>query len=149
MMRSQAFVAFILLAMLGGTPANAADRPLRLSIDGRPVSRDTAVGKMRGNVAYADLVVLVRVFGGLVSIRGTGMTATIGSHSALFHTNETKAKIDGMVMTMPSAAFKEDGDLYVPLAFFVKNVVPGTTLRIDRANGRASLHAAPQPSPSP
>jgi hypothetical protein len=149
MMRSQAIVALSVLVMLGATPASAADRPLRLSIDGRPASRDTTVAKMRGDIAYADLVVLVRVFGGLVSIRGTGMTATVGAHSALFHTNDTKAKIDGTDMTMSSAAFKEDGDLYVPLAFFVKNVVPGTTLRIDRANGLAALHSRPQPSPSP
>ncbi len=148
MMRLKAIVALSFLAMLVGSRASAAERTLTINVDGRPASHDVTMAKMRGNVAYAEIVILTRIFGGLVSIRKTGVTTTVGAHVARFHANDAKATVDGVVMTMPAATFTEDGDLYVPLAFFAKNVVPGTTVRIDRANGRATLHLKPQTLPT-
>ena len=157
MMRSKAILALTMLTLLVGTPVFAAESPLTLRIDGRPASHDKTVARLRDGVAYAEVVTLVRVFGGLVTITKTGVTATVGVHVARFRVHEKKATIDGRQMSMATATFKEDGDLYVPLAFFVKNVVPGTKLRIDRVNAIASLQVrspllgvgARSPLPSP
>ncbi len=139
MMRLKASLVLTLLSLLVGSPVLAAERPLTLRVDGRPASHDTTIAKLRDDVAYVELVTLARIFGGLVSIRSSGTTATIGSHIARFRANQNSATIDGKLVTMATASFEEDGELYVPLAFFVKHVVPGTTLSIDRTSGVASL----------
>lgn len=151
--------AVALCALLGAfaAPVLAADEPLALDVDGRPVSRSASVAVMRGDVAFVDVIDLVRVFNGLVTLRGTAVTASVGGHEATFRPSDAMATVDGTAIAMQAAAFRQNGDLYVPLAFFVDHIVPGTTLRLERNPARATLHvlpaapgsAAPAPAATP
>lgn len=145
-------MAFIFLSIVLASPAFAADRPLQLTIDGRPVSRNGSVALFHRGVAFANLIELVRSYGGLVSIATPATSVTIRSHSATFVPGSPTATIDTVAAPMPAPAFFSGGVLYVPLAFFVSRVAGGT-VRIDTAAATANIavraDAAPDATASP
>ena len=134
-----ALVAALVLSAIA-TPARAAGDPLALTVDGRPLSHAGSVAQTRHGVAYVDLVEIVRTFDGLLSIHKADTVATIGHHEATFRANDARVKLDGATVRMPAAAFRSGGDLYVPLTFLVRGLLPGATVRIDRAHHRATIH---------
>ena len=139
-------MTLLLLSIGLASPALAADRPLDLTIDGRPISRTGSVALFHRNVAFVNLIELVRSFGGLVTLSKSGAAVTLRSHSATFVSDRATATVDAVPMTMPAAAFTAGGVLYVPLEFFV-NRIAGGTVRVDA--GAATARIAPGADPAP
>ncbi|GAC1551570.1 MAG: hypothetical protein NVS3B16_26290 [Vulcanimicrobiaceae bacterium] len=131
-------LAIGLLYALLASPAFAADRPLALTIEGRPVARSGTVAMLRGNVAYADIIELVRSYGGLVTFKGRTATATIHARTASFVAGRATALLDGSRVSLPRAPFTGGGTMYVPLVFFVTRVAGGS-VRVDAAKATARI----------
>lgn len=139
-------MAFVFLSVLLASPAIAADRSLAITIDGRPVSRNGTVAVLRRNVAYADLIELVRSYGGVVSISPAGASVTVRSRNATFVSGSASVSVDKTLDSMPERAFTANGTLFVPLQYFVTRIVGGT-VRIDARAATARIALAPDALP--
>lgn len=143
------FALAISFALLAG-PAVAADRTLALTIDGRPLSRSGPVALVHDGIAYANAIELVRAYGGIVSIAKGSLRATLRTHTASFARGSSIAIVDGSKLAMPGPALREDGTIYVPLAFFVMKVSGGrVNVDLDAHTARITLAAEPLPTLSP
>ena len=78
--------AIILALILAGSsfPAFAADRAVKLTLDGRPVDRAGGVALVRNGVVYADVVALVKSFDGLLTFQGNAVVVSIGNSGGTF-----------------------------------------------------------------
>jgi copper amine oxidase-like protein len=143
-----AFLGALLLGL--SAPAAAADKNVKLTLDGRPVDRNGGIALARGGVVYADAVDLVKSFGGLLTFQGSTLVVTIGSTTARFTIGSRTAALNEGSAAMPGQVFLRNGDFYVPLDFFITRVA-GAKVKIDRSLARAdiSVSSSPAVGPSP
>ncbi|HTD33500.1 MAG TPA: stalk domain-containing protein [Candidatus Elarobacter sp.] len=119
-------------------PASAADRTVKLTLDGRPVDRAGGVAVLHNGVVYANVVPLVKSFDGLLTFQGTAVVVTINGVTGRFTEGSRTALINDGAVTMPGQTFKRDGDLYVPLATFVTQIAKAK-LRTNPARTQADI----------
>ena len=115
-----AFAAALML--LTAVPASAADRTVKLTLDGRPVDRAGGVAVLHNGVVYANVIPLVKSFDGLLTFQGKAVVVTINGVTGRFTEGSRTALINDGAVTMPGQTFKRDGDLYVPLDVFVTQI---------------------------
>ncbi len=132
------------LALGALAPAAAADKLVKLTLDGRPVDRAGGVAVARNGVVYANLVDLVKSFDGLVTFHGNGAEVTVGAVTATFTAGSRTAQINQGALIMPGQTFLRDGDLFVPLDFFVTQVARAK-VTIDPARTRADIRVNANP----
>jgi Copper amine oxidase N-terminal domain len=138
------FLAALLLALSLGGSALADDRRVTLTLDGRPVSRNSGVAVARDGVIYADVVDLTRAFNGLLTFHGPATLVTIDGKTATFTAGSRTAQINQGAIMMRGQAFMRNGDLFVPLDFFVTQVA-GAKLRVNRALTKADIYVNANP----
>ncbi|HZX67793.1 MAG TPA: stalk domain-containing protein [Candidatus Elarobacter sp.] len=129
-------LALALLASAG--PASAADRAIKLRLDGRPVDRAGGVALLHNGVVYADVVALVKSFNGLLTFQGNAVQVSIGTTTARFTVGSRTMTIDQGAVTLPGQTFLRNGDIYVPLVPFV-TLLAHAKVRVDQAAGRADI----------
>lgn len=134
-------LATVLLAGSLGAPALAADRPLTVTIEGRPVTSGSSMARVRDGVAYARLTELVRTYNGIASTTNGATTVTVRSRRATFVPGSGFVVLGGTRMRLAHPAFTDGGVLYVPLAFFVKRV-GGGRIAIDPSMSSADISIA-------
>lgn len=131
-------VASAILCAALARPAFAADRKLSVTLDGRPFSRNGAVALVHDGIAYANVVELVRAYGGVVSLAPGSVRVTVRAHEARFVRGDASASVDRVRRTMPGPAILEGDVLFLPLAFFVTTVADGR-VAVDLAAGTANI----------
>ena len=127
-----------------GLPAAAADRPIALTLDGRPVDRTGNVAVVHDGVVYADLVDLVKSFDGLLTFQGNAVVVSIGSTTATFTNRSRTAKVGQGAVLMRGPAYIRNGDMYVPLDTFVIRVA-NAKLRVNAARTHADIYVNANP----
>lgn len=135
------FAALILTcaALFAAGPAQAADRAVTLTLDGRPIDKHGGVAVLRSGIVYADAIDLVKTFDGLISLRKDGSaTMTIRGNTGAFAPGSRVATINAKRVALPGAAFIRQGDLYVPLDAFIRKVA-GAKVRLTRARTGADI----------
>jgi hypothetical protein len=127
-----------------GTPALAADKPVQVTLDGRSVDRHGGIAVARQGVVYADVVDLVRAFDGVLTFHGKAVLVTVRETTARFTVGSRTALVQQGSVVMSGRTFRRNGDIYVPLAFFVTRVAKAQ-VRIDKAleHARISVNANP------
>ena len=131
-----AFAAALML--LAAVPASAADRTVKLTLDGRPVDRAGGVAVLRNGIVYANVVPLVKSFDGLLTFQGNAVVVTINGVTGRFTEGSRTALINQGAVTMPGQTFKREGDLYVPLDVFVTQIAKAK-LRTNPARTQADI----------
>ncbi len=131
-------VASVVLALLLAGPALAADRVVRLMIDGRPVDRNGGSAVMRNGVVYGDVVDLVKSFNGLVTFQGPALVVTISGVTATFTNGSRTAKVGQGSVVMRGQAFLRERELFVPLDTFVTRLT-NAKLRLSADNTTAEI----------
>lgn len=131
-----AFAAALML--LTAVPASAADRTVKLTLDGRPVDRAGGVAVLHNGVVYGNVVPLVKSFDGLLTFQGNAVVVTINGVTGRFTEGSRTALINDGAVTMPGQTFKRDGDLYVPLDVFVTQIAKGK-VRTNPARTQADI----------
>jgi hypothetical protein len=139
-----ALLCALVLALGANAPASAADKIVKLTLDGRPVDRAGGVAVARGGIVYANLVDLVKSFDGLITFHGSGAEVTVNAVTATFTVGSRTAQINQGALTMPGQTFLRNGDLYVPLDFFVTQVARAKVM-IDPARTRADIRVNANP----
>lgn len=139
-----ALLCALTLALGVGGPASAADKTVKLTLDGRPVDRAGGVAVARNGVVYANLVDLVKSFNGLLTFQGAGAVVSIGAVTATFTAGSRTAKVGEGAQTMRGQTFLRNGDLFVPLDFFVTQVA-GAKVKIDPSLSRADIRVNANP----
>jgi hypothetical protein len=114
--------ATVLLTLTLAAPAPAADRNVKLTLDGRPVDRAGGIAVLHNGVIYADVVDLVKAFDGLLTFQGPATVVTINGVTARFTLGSRTATIGDGAITMPGQTFRRNGDVYVPLEIFITRV---------------------------
>jgi hypothetical protein len=104
------------------TSALAADRDVKLTLDGRPVDRAGGVAVLRNGVVYADVVPLIKSFDGLLTFQGNAVVVTIHGITGRFTEGSRTALINQGAVTMRGQTFKRNGDWYVPLETFITQI---------------------------
>lgn len=138
------FLAALLLAVAFTGPAIAADRNVKLTLDGRPVDRQGGIALVRNGVVYADVVDLVKSFNGLLTFQGPATVVSIGSSTATFTMGSRTMKINQGAVTMRGPVFLHNGDPYVPLDTFITQVA-GAKLRISPDRTKADIYVNANP----
>ncbi|HEX3469386.1 MAG TPA: stalk domain-containing protein [Candidatus Elarobacter sp.] len=141
------FAAALALSLtLAGScaPALAADRVVKLTLDGRPVDRAGGVARLRNGVVYADVVDLVKSFNGLLTFQGNAVEVSIGTTVARFTVGSRTAMVDQGAITMPGQTFSYSGDIYVPLSVFITQVAHAK-LRVDASQSHADIFVNSNP----
>lgn len=141
-------VATSVLASLLVAPALASDRPLSVTIDGRPITRGTSMARIHNGVAYANLTELVRTYNGIVTTTRGATTVTVRTRRATFVPGSSSVVLNDGKLPLRDPAFMDRGALYVPLAFFVKRV-GGGRIAIDRGMKTADISIAVDPVTPP
>ena len=113
-------IALLALTMTGS--ALAADQIVHLTLDGRPVDRAGGVAMRHHGIVYADLRDLVRAFNGLVTYQGQKSVVSVGTHVATFTLGSRTMLLDQGALMMKGQPFVRNGDVYVPLDAFVRNL---------------------------
>jgi len=131
-------VASVVLALLLAGPALAADRVVRLMIDGRPVDRNGGSAVMRNGVVYGDVVDLMKSFNGLVTFQGPALVVTISGVTATFTNGSRTAKVGQGSVVMRGQAFLRERELFVPLDTFVTRLT-NAKLRLSADNTTAEI----------
>ncbi|HTJ24546.1 MAG TPA: stalk domain-containing protein [Candidatus Limnocylindria bacterium] len=137
-------LAALLLAVCLGAPALAKDSPVVVTLDGRPVDRHGGVAVARLGVVYGDVVDLVQAFDGVLTFHRNAVLVTIKGTTARFTVGSRTALIDQGSVVTSGAAFRRNGDIYVPLTFFVTRVA-GAQVRIDKALAHARIYVNANP----
>jgi Intracellular proteinase inhibitor/Copper amine oxidase N-terminal domain len=149
---------FVVLASFGGVAA-AADVPYTVLLDGRPLTGKMAGTSaiLHGGVLFADVVVAVKTFSGLLTFADGGRTArlTVRGRTAFFTLGNRTAQVEGKSVTLEGAPFRLNGDYFVPIATVAR--LGRAKVTIDEKFHTASLtvrpadvpHAAPAPAASP
>jgi hypothetical protein len=135
-------IAWVLaLAFIGASGASAAaDTPVRILIDGRPVLRMTALS--HAGTVYVELVGMVRAFSGLAIFEKSTATVSIGDRVAVFTLGSARANLDGAVIATGGKAFETRGDFYVPLTFVATRVAHA---RVRLARGPVAIITSQEP----
>ena len=110
------------LVLVAAVPASAADRTVKLTLDGRPVDRAGGVAVLHNGVVYGNVVPLVKSFDGLLTFQGNAVVVTINGVTGRFTEGSRTVTINDGAVTMPGQTFKRDGDIYVPLDVFVTQI---------------------------
>jgi hypothetical protein len=119
-------------------PASAADRTVKLTLDGRPVDRAGGVAFLHNGVVYGDVVDLVKSFDGLLTFQGNAVVVTINGVTGRFTEGSRTVLINDGAVTMPGQTLKRAGDFYVPLAVFVTQIAKAK-LRTNPARTQADI----------
>ena len=130
--------AAVALAVLLNAPAGAADPPVKLTLDGRPVDRAGGIALLRNGVVYADVVDLVKSFNGLLTFQGTATVVSVGASTATFTIGSRTMKINQGSIVMRGPVFVVNGDPFVPLDAFVVQVAHAK-LRVSPDRRRADI----------
>src|SRR5215472_10034188 len=147
-------VSLITAVVMAALPlAAAADVPLSIVMDGKPVAlHGTAALEHRGKT-YIVAAQAVRVFNGLMSFGRDGWARIeIGGRTMAFSAGRSYAVMDGKHVPLPAQPFSLAGDLYVPLATVAK--LAGASLAVDDDARVAKLtkgavsFATPTPAPT-
>ncbi|MDQ6944270.1 MAG: hypothetical protein M3169_17370 [Candidatus Eremiobacteraeota bacterium] len=134
------------LALLApNTSALAADREVKLTLDGRPVDRAGGIAVVRNGIVYADVVPLVKSFDGLLTFQGNAVVVTIHGITGRFTDGSRTALINAGAVTMRGQTFKRNGDWYVPLETFITNVAKAK-VRVNAAQTQADISVNANPS---
>jgi hypothetical protein len=126
-------------------PALAADRQVKLTLDGRPVDRVGGIAVVRNGVVYADVVPLVKSFDGLLTFQGNAVVVTIHGVTGRFTDGSRTALINDGAVTMRGQTFKRNGDWYVPLDTFITQIAKAK-LRVNAAQTQADISVNASPS---
>jgi hypothetical protein len=126
------------LMLFAVVPASAADRTVKLTLDGRPVDRAGGIAVLHNGVVYANVVPLVKSFDGLLTFQRNAVVVTINGVTGRFTEGSRTALINDGAVTMPGQTFKRDGDLYVPLDVFVTQIAKAK-LRTNPARTQADI----------
>ena len=126
-------------------PVLAADRDVKLTLDGRPVDRAGGVALVRNGVVYADVVPLVKSFDGLLTFQGNAVVVSIGNSVATFTVGSRTAKIDQGSVVMRGPVFKRNGDIYVPLDTFITRLAKAK-LAVNPAQTQADITVNASPN---
>jgi copper amine oxidase-like protein len=139
-------LAALLCALVLGlaAPASAADKNVKLTLDGRPVDRAGGIAVAHGGVVYADVVDLVKVFNGLLTFHGNAVEVTINAVTATFTAGSRTATLQQGSATMRGQVFRRNGDFFVPLDFFITRVA-GAKVQIDPAQSKADIYVNASP----
>ena len=124
------------------TSAYAADRDVKLTLDGRAVDRAGGVALVRNGVVYADVVPLIKSFDGLLTFQGNAVVVTIHGITARFTDGSRTALINEGAVTMRGQTFKRNGDWYVPLETFITQVAKAK-VRVNAAQTQADIIVNP------
>jgi len=139
----------VVLSLAVAAPAAAADRPLVVTIEGRPISSaGTPVAFLHHGIAYASVVELVRSYGGIVTTTAGATTVTLHARTVRFVPESTSVSLDGERLKLATPAFLYGGILYVPLAFFVTRVARGH-VKVDAAAATANVSVGGERAPAP
>ena len=134
------------LALLApSASALAADREVKLTLDGRSVDRAGGIAVLRNGVVYADVVPLVKSFDGLLTFQGNAVVVTIHGITGRFTDGSRTALINDGAVTMRGQTFKRNGDWYVPLDTFIINVAKAK-VRVNAAQTQADISVNANPS---
>ncbi|MDB5039947.1 MAG: hypothetical protein JWN27_673 [Candidatus Eremiobacteraeota bacterium] len=131
-------LAALVLAVAVTAPALAADRVVRLTIDGRPVDRNGGSAVLHNGIVYADVIDLVKSFNGLVTFQGPALVVTISGVTATFTTGSRTAKVGDGSVVMRGAAFLREREMFVPLDTFV-NRLTTAKVRLNRDRSQADI----------
>lgn len=145
MKRFPAALALAAALLAFAVPVLAADRVVKLTLDGRPVDRAGGVAVTRNGVVYADVIDLVKSFDGLLTFQGKAVVVTISAVTATFTAGSRTVKINEGAMTMRGQPFMRNGDLFVPLDAFITSVAQAK-VRIDPAQTHADILVNSNPS---
>jgi len=127
------------IALLAPTmSALAADRDVKLTLDGRLVDRAGGVALVRNGVVYADVVPLVKSFDGLLTFQGNAVVVSIHGVTGRFTDGSRTALINDGAVTMRGQTFKRNGDWYVPLVTFITQVAKAK-VRVNAAQTQADI----------
>ena len=139
-----AAAAFVVTGTL--SPADAKDRLVRLTLDGRPLDRPGAeVALLHRGIVYADVVDLVKAFSAILTFHGSAVWVTVGDTFAVFTAGSRTATVDRYTMDLPGPCFMRGGDLYVPLTSFAQ--IAKGSVRFDAAHTHADLSVNANPLP--
>jgi hypothetical protein len=137
-------LAAVLLSFSLAAPALAMDSPVALTLDGRPVDRHGGIAVAHQGIVYADVVDLVKAFNGLLTFHHDAALVTIQGTTARFTLGSRTALIDQGSVVMRGPAFRRNGDIYVPLEFFVTRVARAK-VRIDKSLAHARIYVNANP----
>jgi len=130
--------ALALLLFASSLPAFAADTAVSLTLDGRPVDKHGGIAVMRGGTIFVDAVDMTKSFDGLINmVRGGGATIEIRGNTGAFVPGSKTAVVNGQKLVIP-APFMRNGDLFVPLEFFITRVAKAR-VRVDAAHKHADI----------
>jgi len=135
-------VAALAAVLLTVAPALAKDQLVKLTMDGRPVDRRGGIALLHDGVVYADSVDLVKTFDGLVTFAGTSERIEIKGHVGTFTAGMRGATVDQDHVMLPGAPFLRNGDLYVPLEFFITRIASAS---VRFGPGRADIRVNSNP----
>jgi hypothetical protein len=135
-------VAGLVAVVLALAPALAKDQLVKLTLDGRPVDRVGGIALLHDGLVYADSVDLVKTFDGLVVFAGTSERIEIRGHVGTFTAGMRGATVDQVRVLLPGAPFVRNGDLYVPLEFFITRIA---SAHVRFTPGRADIRVNANP----
>ena len=124
------------------TSVLAADREVKLTLDGRAVDRAGGVAVVRNGVVYADVVPLVKSFDGLLTFQGNAVVVTIHGITGRFTDGSRTALIGDGAVTMRGQTFKRNGDWYVPLDTFITQIAKAK-VRVNATQTQADITVNP------
>jgi hypothetical protein len=144
MKRLPAALALAATLLAGSLPAAAADREVKLTLDGRPVDRAGGVAVVHNGVVYANVIPLVKSFDGLLTFQGNAVVVTIHGVTGRFTEGSRTALINDGAVTMRGQTFKRNGDWYVPLDTFITKIAKAQ-VRVNAAQTVADISVNSSP----
>jgi hypothetical protein len=134
-----------LVVCAGPVAAAAADAPVELTVDGRPVGSAT-VALQHNGVVFAEIGSLTRTFQGSLHAQGTSTSVHLpGGYAGTFTAGSAVMHYGGGAYTMKGAAFLHDGKLYVPLNAFVVKLAR-QRLFVDLSQTHANILVSANPN---
>jgi len=138
----KSLVAAFVAVAFALAPALATDHLVTLTMDGRPVDRAGGIAIVHDGLVYADAVELVKTFDGLVTFAGKSESIEIRGHVGRFTAGTRGASVDRVRVVLPGAPFVRNGDLYVPLEFFITRIA---SARVRFSPGHADIRVNANP----
>jgi hypothetical protein len=138
-------LSLVVALAAAAAPARAADRMVKLTLDGRPVDRAGGVAVAHNGVVYADVVPLVKSFDGLLTFQGNAVVVTIHGVTGRFTDGSRTALVNDGAVTMRGQTFKRNGDWYIPLETFITQVAKAK-LKVNAAQTQADITVNASPS---
>ena len=134
-------IALAACLALVGAPVLAADSVVRVTLDGRPIDKDQrSVAVLRDGVVFADVSNLNASFSGLLTYGkdNRSVKILIGRRVGAFSIGSTTMMAGPTSVKLPGAPFRYNGEIFVPLAAFVKYVA-GAKLHTSADLSRADI----------